>query len=198
MRSFHRLLIAVAATLGTVSLGQVADAGIATQTLSVVPSSVEVGEQITISGTGWTCVEPELSIDTDPATDLGFVTPDQVGAFELVVAAPATPGTYTVTAFDGECQWTETATFVVVAAATTTTTTTTVAPTTTTTTTTVAPTTVAPTTTAAATTTSSLAIAPVTALPVTGNPDGRVAVFAVFALLIGAAFVVLARRPGAS
>lgn len=193
MRTFTRLLIAAATVTAGLSTATTAHAGEALDAeLSATPSSVQPGEDVTLTGAGWDCGAPALTLDTDPVTDLPAVTPDQTGAFELTIAAPTTPDTYTVTAED-DCQRSETATFTVLAPATTTTTTTTtttVAPTTTAAPTT---TTLAPTTTAAATTTTTTpAVGPV--LPETGSSDGRLAAFALVALLGGVGLVAATRR----
>ncbi len=194
-RFVRSLTIAVAAAVtGTALIAPgMASAG-AAPAISVSPTSVEVGATYTLSGVGWTCVEPVLSIDTDPVTDLGAAPDGSAqagGAWQLDFTAPATPGTYTITAFDGECQDTATATLTVTPppTTTTTTTTTTLAPTTTT----EAPTTtLAPTTTAAVTTTS-LAAAPVV-LPETGTSDPATTWTALALLAGGAAMVFAARR----
>ena len=191
MRSIIRtLLISASTTLAVVALAPVAHAGQpVTPAIVVSPISVEPGATFTITGVGWTCVEPALSIDTNPptaSTPLGSPLPEstQTGEWTLDFQAPGSPGTYTVTAFDGECQDTATDILNVVAptTTTTTTTTTTVAPTTTTSTTTLAP------------TTTQQAAAPATTLPQTGQGESRTALMGALALSLGLLLVWLARR----
>jgi LPXTG-motif cell wall-anchored protein len=195
MRTINRLLVAAAAIAAPLAIATTAGAALPEPSL-IVPVSVEVGETFVVGGAGF-CpgVEVVLTLDTDPETTLATVLTDGgdvgSGGFAVEVTAPATPGSFTLTATDGECSLTASAPLVITTPEATTTTvepTTTVAETTTTvaetTTTIVEPIAPVPTTT----------MAPVTELPATGNSDGRIAVAALLALLAGTGLIAATRR----
>jgi LPXTG-motif cell wall-anchored protein len=189
MRTITRLLVTAAAIAAPLAIATTAGAATPEPSL-IVPVSVEVGETFTVGGAGF-CpgVEVVLTLDTDPETTLATVLTDSgelgSGGFAVEVTAPDTPGSFTLTATDGECSLTASAPLTITAPEVTTTvaeTTTTVAETTTTIVEPIAP---VPTTT----------MAPVTELPATGSSDGRIAVAALLALLAGTGLIAATRRP---
>jgi LPXTG-motif cell wall-anchored protein len=192
MRTPIRTLAVMTAIAASMTiLPGAASAGRATS-ITVTPTSAEVGANFTVSGFVWLC-GVDVGVTAIPSVGqpvaLGTIAASEIvgGEWSATYAAPSPAGVWTIRAeYLGECSDFATAELTVTQ---TTTTTTTLAPTTTTTTTT---TTLAPTTTQAVTTTS-LAIAPV--LPVTGDASDATAWAAIALLLGGAGLVWLARRP---